>query len=266
MNKTHPARWRNIAIFTILVLGIGTFAGVSSQALDGLGGLLFILSPLLVTLGLRSFSDGWSDVGLALKLRHNWPTIITALILFPLVFCVTLGTGHLIGAVHFQSGWGSTILTGVIMSAPAVIVFVFSEEFAWRGYLEPKLAALGVPGLKRHLIVAFVWGLWHIGYIFSQPEFSQIPIRVFLPLFLASMIPMAVIYGVWRSRSGSMWPAFVAHGCANMLIWPLRDPLLVNIDTPLWFEAGPAGLGVLGLLSVIAFLIWWQSGETPEQS
>ena len=91
---------RNLAIFTITVLGLAVLARVidpytippdAEPGAQGVGQLLWLVSPLLVALLLRIFGgDGWADLGLRpenkyLGLpRYHWA-----------------GVGGLAFAVHF---------------------------------------------------------------------------------------------------------------------------------------------------------------------
>ena len=256
MADPRPARWRNIWIFAALVLGLGTLGGLNYFALDGLGGLLFILSPLLVTLAMRLFAgDGWGDVVWRPRLVRDARTYLAALVLFPTLFAVTLGLGVLFGAVAFQPGWPAALVAAILAGAPAILFFAFSEEFAWRGYLDPRLAALGLADLPRHALVAVIWGLWHVGYILTLPHYTPLPWAVFFPLFALAIFAMTVIYGAWRARTGTFWPAVLAHGVANTLAWPLLNPDIVSLTRPLLFSARPEALVVLAGLCVTAMIL-----------
>lgn len=247
------ASWRNVIIFSGSVLLIGTFAGLNFHAMEGLGGLLFILSPLIVTIVMRSFAgDGWSDSGFRFGFSGNAKTYLSALVLFPLAFGVALTLGSLFGVAQFQSGWSEKLIVAVLLGALPVMIYAFSEEFAWRGYLEPKLVALGVSRKGRIALVGVVWGLWHVGYVLAQPDYTALPFALFLPLFMMAVFAMTAIYGVWREKTGSFWPAVLAHGVANTLAWPLLDVEVVQLSDTLVFAARPESLLVLVLLSGFA--------------
>ena len=67
-------------------------------------------------------------------------------------------------------------------------------------------------------------------------------------MFSVAVLAMAVIWGVARDRTGSVWPAVLGHGMANAVAWPLLAADVVVIDTPLLFGARPESLAVLPLL------------------
>ena len=122
------------------------------------------MSPLLLAVGLRTIGrEGWADAGLRLGRERGWYAV--ALLLFPVLFAVPVVLGALTGDVHVAPGaaerFAALFATGLV----ARLTFAAFEEFGWRGYLEPRLAALGVPALRRHLAVGVLWAVWHVPYI-----------------------------------------------------------------------------------------------------
>lgn len=96
----------------------------------------------------------------------------------------------------------------VINTIPAL-----GEELGWRGWLLPKLLSLGiVPAL---LISGLIWGVWHAPLVLLGYNYAATPGW----LAMVTMIGMCVIIGsifAWlRLRSGSVWPAALAHGSLN---------------------------------------------------
>jgi membrane protease YdiL (CAAX protease family) len=135
-------------------------------------------------------------------------------------------------------------------------VFAALEEFGWRGYLEPRLHALGVPAARRHLIVAGVWAVWHIPYVLTADLMTDLSLAAYIPLFMLATVPMAFIYGVMRERTGSVWPAVVMHGVANAVAFALLDSAVVSERAPWAVSARPEGLVVLVSLTIVAVIVW----------
>lgn len=257
MSDRLRAHRRNVTIFCLAVLFLGNIAGLFSAVGGGLGGLLFILSPAIVTIAMRTLGrDGWKDAGFRPNFRKGRTIYLAALLLFPTLIAVDLLIGCLTGFVSFPVGAAEVFLRGVAAGLLPVLLYVLSEEIAWRGYLEPRLAALGTGPATRVLIVSVVWGAWHVGYVLSQPDYTTLSVPLFFVLFFASVIPMTMIYGIWRQKTGSFLPALVAHSVANMLLWPLGDESVAVVEVPLVFSARPEGLVILVGLWIVALATW----------
>lgn len=101
------------------------------------------------------------------------------------------------------------VLVGPVLNAiPAL-----GEEWGWRGYLLPRLA--GTRGTVAGLLLSgAIWGLWHapltlLGY--NYPSLGP-----WAALYFTGFCVLAgVVFGWLRLRSGSVWPAVVAHASLN---------------------------------------------------
>lgn len=255
MTTARPARWRNIAFYVTGVMVLSLCGGWIIADGQEIGALIFILSPVLMATLLRTFGrEGWHDAGLRLRGEIKW--YLLAVLGFPLIFAGTLGLGALTGHVRFAEGFIGTALLAFLTQLAPRMIFSITEEFGWRGYLEPRLTALGVPAARRHLLVAAIWGVWHVPYIVATEGYTQLPLGVHLPLFMLAMVAMSCWYGVVQSHTQSVWPAVLAHGVANTLAFPLLNPALVNIDPVLFFAARPEALLPLTCLVLLAVVVW----------
>jgi membrane protease YdiL (CAAX protease family) len=258
MADPRAASLRNIVLFVAVTLGIGNLAGWHFQAFEGLGGLVFILSPTLTALALRAFAgDGWADAGFAPGLRRAPWAYGLALALYPLAIGLALALGAAAGAVGGFPGALAGLPGAVLAALPAFLLTAVLEEIGWRGYLDPRLAALGLAAPWRYLVVGLVWQLWHLGYLHSHPELVHLPPGLFWPLMFAATVAMATIYAELRRLTGSLWPAVLAHGLGNALAWPLIAPGTLRITAPLLFAPRPEGLVVLGVLALVALTLAW---------
>ncbi len=105
------------------------------------------------------------------------------------------------------------IQIGSLLVAPGInALFVFGEEWGWRGFLLPKLLPLGQwPAL---LLTGALWGLWYapvilLGYDYPlHPKFGILLITIFCVIF-------GVLLGWLRLATGSIWPSAIGHGALN---------------------------------------------------
>ncbi|WP_315092898.1 CPBP family intramembrane glutamic endopeptidase [uncultured Cellulomonas sp.] len=262
----RPATRKAVLVYAAGVLILAALGGLVMASSDdpstSAGALLFVLSPTLLAVGLRTIGrEGWADAGLRLGRERGW--YLLALLLFPVLFTVPLALGALTGDVHLAPGAGPRFAVLFATGFVARLAFAAFEELGWRGYLEPRLAALGVPALRRHLAVGALWAVWHVPYIVALgDEYTDLPLAAQLPLFSVAVLAMAVIWGVARDRTGSVWPAVLGHGIANAVAFPLLAADVVVIDNPLVHAARPEGLVVLALLVLTAVVVHRRWGGT----
>lgn len=226
--QTPSAPRRNLIIFTLVTLSAGWVGAALDRAVgtpdpqQGLGILLWILLPTVTGLLLRAFGgDGWQDAGLNPRLLAGWRWYAVALLLFPLISLLLLSIGPLVGAFTLpgfaSQGAGAFLaLTAVaVLSSFGKNIF---EEFAWRGYLTPRFAALKLPRLRNHLLTGLIWAGWHIPYwlfFVDVKSFSTLSTPAFMGLGIATLIITAITYGELRLWSKTVWPAVVLHSVAN---------------------------------------------------
>ena len=132
------------------------------------------------------------------------------------------------------------VLIGPVLNAiPAL-----GEEWGWRGYLLPRLT--GTRGMVAGLLLSgAIWGLWHapltlLGY--NYPGLGP-----WAALYFTGFCVLAgVVFGWLRLRSGSVWPAVVAHASLNAVAPAVM--LLGDV-------AEPPNLVVAGLGGVVGWIL-----------
>lgn len=220
---------RNLIIFTIVAAG-GGFLGIlldqlqpPEDPMQGLGALLWLTSPLVANVLLRSFGkDGWKDFGLGLNLRSGWPWYLLAIVITPVVVLPVFGLGSLFRVYEFAEGASLAALlplvgVGFLAAMPKNIF----EEFAWRGYLTPRFEALGLHPLINALLTGFIWAAWHVPYYLYYldktilAEHSTLAMPVFILLAFLVLPFQALFYGELRLISKSVWPVWILHNIAN---------------------------------------------------
>ena len=266
---------RNLIIFTIVAVG-GGFVGVLGNRLNppqdpmqGLGTLIWLVSPLAISLLLRALAgDGWKDFGIAFHLKTSWRWYLATPIMILLVSLIPLGLGKLLGTLSVvpltAQMWNSLLVmfgTGLVGS---MVKNIF-EEFAWRGYLTPRFAALKLHPILNALFTGLIWASWHIPYylyFFSRQElqkYTPLSIPAFLLVAFLILPLQAFAYGELRLLSKSVWPAWLLHTLANAATLALISSGFVTIQRDLLgvlFSPGTDGLLHSLLMGVIGFGLW----------
>lgn len=148
---------------------------------------------------------------------------------------------------------------GVILSALGtgfglfllLLPLAFCEEWAWRGFLLPRLRPLGLwPAL---LLSGLIWGLWHLpGYVGTNANAGLIP-------FLVTVMFYGVLLGWLRLASGLIWPGVIAHATNNTLITGFVNVVFAADDQRALSNPWTIGLsgwpGWLVMLATIAALV-----------
>jgi hypothetical protein len=267
---------RNLSIFCLVTLGAG-FAGIAidrlappADPMQGLGALLWLAAPLVANLLLRWLGrDGWRDLGLAPRFRPAWAGYLAALLLIPAVTLLALAPGRLVGSVSLAGfavpGSWSAYLSLVLAAGLAALVKNIFEEFAWRGYLTPRFAALGLNPYASALLTGVVWAGWHVPYYlhFLNPAVltahTSLPVTAFLALAFCVLPLQAFAYGELRLLTRSVWPAWLLHTLANAISLPLLSDGFVTLSggpAGVFFSPGSEGVLYSLLMGLTGYLLY----------
>ena len=263
---------RNLIIFAIVSLSAGWIGAwvntviPSPSPQQSLGILIFITLPFLTVFLLRGFGkDGWKGFGLRLNFKGNWGWYLLALLMYPAAIILTLGLGAVFGTTSFEGlrsqGFGA-LLSVIGLGFAISLMKNIGEEFAWRGYLTPRFNALGLGNFTNHMLTGVIWGLWHVPYwlFLLGPEiineYSSLGVVGFIAMGLIGIFPTALVYGELRLKTGSLWPAFLAHNVINALSPQLVMEGFVNLkpNTELLFSPGLDGLLMMAFFWVLG--VW----------
>jgi uncharacterized protein len=138
------------------------------------------------------------------------------------------------------------LLLGLTLGAVSDIIASAGEEIGWRGYLLVRLIDARVP--TPVLTSGIVWAAWHAPLVLvgayasggTNPALS-------MTVFTVNVVAFGYITAFLRLRSGSIWPAVIAHASWNAVIQGVFDASTTNPGA--WVgEAGTllAGFNVIG--------------------
>ena len=221
--------------------------GVSTQTvLMGAG-----WTPAVLSVAFRlAFSEGVSDTGWSpIPGKPGW----AGLILVPVaVFTSACLIVDLQGTLTFEvppDAW-----VGILLNLLLNSLFVFGEEFAWRGYLQSRIIdRVGV--WKGLVLMSFVWAFWHVpldlmgyGYPGFEPAIGAFVLR---PI---AMLGTGMVVGLIYYKTESIWYACLAHGANNMMGGRIGEYFdftgAESKDVLLWVTAINAIVG-LGLVAYV---------------
>lgn len=254
---------RNLIIFVALVIGLAVLAGIidpltvppdAEPGTPGLGRALWIISPFAVMLLLRLFGgDGWADLGLRLNFKGNRFWWLVSILVFPVSIMVTLLFGYLFGVLTLdvnRFGGVAAMLSILLISSLVKNIF---EEFAWRGYLAPKVYSLNKNIWLSHAFVGLVWGVWHLPFVYVfwlylTPEM----LWYFVPLLLLGAISQSVVYGEIRLATDSVLPAWIMHTIGGTLGNALLVGGIVQLRSGWELLITPGAEGIVGIITMFA--------------
>lgn len=262
INRSRKITIRNLAIFAFAVLSVGwighgldVLAGNPSS--ESLGMLLWIITPLAACLLLRGFAGGgWKDLGVKLNFKGNQLGYSIAVLVFPVVTAIILIIGKISGFIlipDFSAGArGMFLRVFVLALLPGFFKNIF-EEFAWRGYLTPKVYSLRLNDYAGHLIVGIIWALWHVPYYLFFLDravvegYTTLSLAVFIPLALLTIVSYSFVFGEIRLLTDSIWPVLLMHAVEDALVNPLLVEGFVKVKPEAEFFFSP-GVSVLAII------------------
>ncbi|MFC0215519.1 type II CAAX prenyl endopeptidase Rce1 family protein [Paenibacillus chartarius] len=271
MNVKRSKTRRNVILFSLVVLSCGWIGRlvdmqVGTDANGSLGQLIWIVSPLLCMVILRSgMGDGWHDFGMKPRFKGNSVPYWISLLFFPLMAVLIVGIGLGLGWTDLLQSPAAFAAAFGMAVVPSFVKNIF-EEFAWRGYLAPKLFMLGYPRLLVHITVGLIWGAWHFPYLFVFVDTAESMIT-YIPRLMIGMIAMAVLYGEVRFISGSVWPAVIMHTMGNAFIDTLILQKFIAVHEEASYAAMPSPEGILAIaVTGLAGLWMWKKAGPGKTS
>ncbi len=224
-----------VALFTVgggwLGIWLNHVTGNTMPPLQSLGALVWLATPALSGFFLRAFGgDGWKDAGFGLNLISGWKWYLIAILIYPLAALLTFGLAALFGFIttdgFAEQGFGAYVTAAGVVFVGSLMKNFF-EEFAWRGYLTPRLEAAKIHPMLNHVIVGILWWAWHLPYYYYFLDRTVLEsaittnIPIFLVIGIVVQIPTAILFGELRLLSKSTWTVFILHNIINAVSMPL---------------------------------------------
>jgi membrane protease YdiL (CAAX protease family) len=124
----------------------------------------------------------------------------------------------LLGPGHQSFGLFALNLVLSVTAGSLITMLIggIGEEVGWRGFLQPELQRrFGL--FKGTILVGVIWGCWHLPVNLAGYNGTQHPILEAAILFQVGTIAMSFALAWLVVRTGSLWPAALAHGANNVL-------------------------------------------------
>jgi membrane protease YdiL (CAAX protease family) len=241
-----------------------SLAMVTAAAVAGAGTAVAATAPLLATLlmllvvtreGRRR--SGWAGLGLHRLALRTWPVAVLTPIA---VIAVGGGLAAATDVAHWAptgqigdfSPWAWPGIFAINILAISLST-VLTEEIGWRGYFLPRLAALGE---RRSLLLSgLLHGVWHLPVALLTGLYLADGNRwIVLPAFLVGATAFGVFVGWLRLRTGSVWPAVLAHASHNVAVMWFADALDGD-GAAMEHLAGESGLVTVGAYALLAAVL-----------
>jgi membrane protease YdiL (CAAX protease family) len=264
------------AIFSVLVLLMATGVALTIRFLEvspNMGmWILWSCTPtvaallMLLVFTREGYSrDGWKMLGLhRLGLNVWW-------IAFGLTLLITVAASAVVWATPLASfvvpenGIFDSLLSFLIQVVILMLTFSLAEEIGIRGYLLPKLLALG--RTRALTYSGLVFATWHMPLILLTPVFPVGNKLISLPLFYATVVAASFVYGYLRLYTGSVWPASLAHAVYNAA-WDALGAVTATSYPVLVNKYLVGDFGVLILVGAVIGAIWLNRrlmGGSPDE-
>lgn len=260
--RRHPLREVAVAVLPVYPIVLALCLAMPGKVDDASpASLLAMLTPAAV-LGV-----GWlvarrrgpanpHPFGLRRPGLRFWPV---AVVVPAVAICVPFALVWALGIISFD-GLGPYALDAPF-SLVLLTVLVLGEEIGWRGYVLPRLAEV-LPVRRAAVATGVLQAVLHLPLLLLTPTYAPHGSRwVVVPGVVLVLVAAGPIFGWLRVRSGSLWPAAIAHATVNTCL--VEAPVLVSDRPDLAAHlAGEGGLFTL-VLVVLSAIVVGRADWTP---
>nr|WP_274361704.1 MULTISPECIES: CPBP family glutamic-type intramembrane protease [unclassified Paenibacillus] len=181
---------------------------------NSLGMGLWLILPIIAMLVLRLANRDWKDFGVLPNLKGNMKWYGAAIAIYPVMTVIIVGLALLFNSASISDVELHSILSLMGVSIAGNFIKNIFEEFAWRGYLTPKLIELKLNDWMLYLVSGLVWALWHAAYymVFLPDSYFETTSRMgFLLIGCVLMVAWSVMYVEMYRLTKSVWPCVLMH-------------------------------------------------------
>ena len=155
-------------------------------------------------------------------------------------------------------------ITGILFGPILNFVTCFGEEWAWRGYMVPKMAE-NMKTVPMLLLSGVIWGLWHapltiVGHNYGMGYWGYPVTGILAMCFFCTVIGVFMSYITLKTKS--CIPAVLAHGAINAFA---SVGMFFTQDGGNPF-LGPAPIGVIGMIAFIVLDIFLVSALRKDEN
>jgi CAAX protease family protein len=197
--------------------------------------------------------EGWKSLGLHRLGLNVWWIAFGLTLLITVAASAIVWTTPLASFVVPEGGIVDAIINFFIQVILFTLTFALWEEIGMRGYLLPKLLALG---RTRALVVSgLVFATWHMPLILLTTVFPVGNKLISIPLFYGTVVAASFVYGYLRIYTGSVWPASIAHAVHNAA-WGTLGAFTVTSYAVIVNKYLVGDYGILILVGAVIGAIW----------
>lgn len=213
---------------------IGAHVGFGLSLVNPLVQLPWAFTPAIAAIIVRKWvtKEGFADAGLGFRWRGNIRWYLVSWLAPLALAAVAIAIAALLGVWRFDLGVLDHVIPGMpgwafvavlMLIVPLLAPIYWGEEFGWTSYLRLRLWT-DRPALSV-IATGLIWAVWHyplafLGYI----EFSNVALG--LLVWTVSFQFQEILLAWLRVRTGSIWPASIAHAGNNMVFSLLTGMLL----------------------------------------
>jgi membrane protease YdiL (CAAX protease family) len=229
---------------------------------NSLGMGLWLILPIIAMLVLRLVNRDWKDIGVLPNFKGNMKWYGAAIAVYPVMTVIVVGLALLFHSASISDVELNSILLLIGVSIAGNFIKNIFEEFAWRGYLTPKLMELKLNDWMLYLVSGLVWALWHAAYYlkFLPDSYFETTSRLgTLLIGCVLMVAWSVMYVEIYRLTKSVWPCVLMHALEDgvpTLLLSVAGVITMTKTGELWLSPTT---GIMTTALFVGFGLWLRS-------